>query len=273
MGGQAGLLELSAGSVLRLDGTDWTVGAVDACFGRVRLESGSGDERWRTFRWLAHHRDCRAVQVVAEDAAGPPRARATLSSEAGAPARSRARRTVGPLGASPGTGARCDSRAMSLMLVAPSAIAVASETSTVPRSKAGEVPFFRRAADSCAVSPAWPAALRSRTAPAWPTSPVPAAVTLRAWSHPLCCMARSAPAGELRACGNRESPRRGRSSLVKPGRDGRSAAVPSHPRDPPLAAHPSGARAPCPPETRTPAHRHKKVIRLLSTPLGLNSGG
>lgn len=38
MGGQAGLLEPSAGSVLRLDGTDWTVAAVDACFGRVRLE-------------------------------------------------------------------------------------------------------------------------------------------------------------------------------------------------------------------------------------------
>jgi hypothetical protein len=75
MGGRAGLLELSAGSVLRLDGTDWTVGAVDACFGRVRLDSCSGDERWRTFRWLAHHRDCQAVQAVAEDAAGPPRPR------------------------------------------------------------------------------------------------------------------------------------------------------------------------------------------------------
>ena len=30
MGGRAGLLEISAGSVLRLDGTDWTVAAVDA---------------------------------------------------------------------------------------------------------------------------------------------------------------------------------------------------------------------------------------------------
>ncbi len=34
---------------------------------------------------------------------------------------------------------------MSLMLVAPSAIAAASETSTAPRSKAGELPFFRSA--------------------------------------------------------------------------------------------------------------------------------
>ena len=60
------------------------------------------------------------------------RARAIRSSADAVPARSRARRTVGPLGASPSTGARCASRAMSLMLVAPSAIAAASETSTPP---------------------------------------------------------------------------------------------------------------------------------------------
>ena len=36
---------------------------------------------------------------------------------------------------------------MSLMLVAPSAIATASDTSTVPRSSSGDVPFFSRAAD------------------------------------------------------------------------------------------------------------------------------
>ena len=66
------------------------------------------------------------------------RARAIRSSTAGVPARSRARRTVGPLGASPSTGARCASSAMSLMLVAPSAIAAASETSTIPRSRAGD---------------------------------------------------------------------------------------------------------------------------------------
>ena len=80
MSGQAGLLELSAGSVLRLDGTDWTVAAIDACFGRVRLDSG-GDERWRSIRWLAHHRDCQAVPAAAaeEDAvAGPRRQPVTL---------------------------------------------------------------------------------------------------------------------------------------------------------------------------------------------------
>jgi hypothetical protein len=70
------------------------------------------------------------------------RARAILSSIAGLPARSSARRTVGPLGASARTGARWASSAMSLMLVAPSAIETATETSTMPRSSSGEVPFF-----------------------------------------------------------------------------------------------------------------------------------
>jgi hypothetical protein len=49
---------------------------------------------------------------------------------------------------------------MSLMLVAPSAIAAASDTSTVPRSKAGDVPFSRSAPLSPAVRAAWSAAFR-----------------------------------------------------------------------------------------------------------------
>ena len=121
------------------------------------------------------------------------RARAIRSRTAGVPARSSARRTVGPLGAVPRTGARWTSRAMSLMLVAPSAIAMAIETSTAPRSRSGDVPAFRSAALRAAVSPAWSAPLRSRIAPAWPTRPFASAVTFRAWSHPLSCMARSAP--------------------------------------------------------------------------------
>ena len=125
------------------------------------------------------------------------RAQAIRSSPAGAPARSRARRTVGPLGALPSTGARWASTAMSLMLVAPSAIAAATETSTIPRSKTGDAPAFRSAAPRPAVSPAWSAAFRSRTAPAWPTRPVPPAVTFRAWSHPLRCMTKSAPVWKL----------------------------------------------------------------------------
>ena len=108
------------------------------------------------------------------------RARAIRSSMAGAPARSSARRTVGPLGAAPSTGARCASTAMSLMLVAPSAIAAASKTSTTPRSSSGDALFMRSAALRPAVSPAWSAVFRSSTAPAWPTRPAPSAVTFRA---------------------------------------------------------------------------------------------
>ena len=66
------------------------------------------------------------------------------------------------------------------MLVAPSAIAAAIDTSTIPRSSSGDVPAFRTAALSPAVRPAWSAAFRSRTAPAWPTRPVPPPVTFRA---------------------------------------------------------------------------------------------
>ena len=42
---------------------------------------------------------------------------------------------------------------MSLMLVAPSAIATASDASTIPRSSSGDVPFLSRAALSPAVRP------------------------------------------------------------------------------------------------------------------------
>jgi hypothetical protein len=159
------------------------------------------------------------------------RARAIRSSMAGVPARSRARRTVGPLGAPPRTGARWASSAMSLMRVAPSVIAAAIESSTMPRSSSGEVPFFRSAALRPAVSPAWSAALRSRTAPAWPTRPFASAVTFRAWSHPLCCTARSAPVPGDSGVVTRNLPGPGRSSPLKPPRDGRFAAVPWHSRD------------------------------------------
>jgi hypothetical protein len=91
------------------------------------------------------------------------------------PSRSSARRTVGPLGAAPSTGARWDSTPMSLMLVAPRAIAAAIETRTIPRPGSDDVPAFRSAELSAAVSPAWSAALRSRTVPAWPTRPFPSA--------------------------------------------------------------------------------------------------
>ena len=69
MAGQAGLLELSVGSVLRLDGTEWTVAGIEAQHGRVLLSAGE-DKRWRSIRWLVHHPDC---QAVPDGAAGPPR--------------------------------------------------------------------------------------------------------------------------------------------------------------------------------------------------------
>ena len=44
-----------------------------------------------------------------------------------------------------------------------------------------------------AVSPTRSAHLRSRTAPACPTKPLPLAVTVRLWSHPLRLLTRRAP--------------------------------------------------------------------------------
>jgi transposase InsO family protein len=74
MPGRAGLLELSAGSVLRLDGAEWTVAAVEAQYGRVLLGAGE-EERWRSIRWLMHHPDCQGVPAEAgeeAEAAGQP---------------------------------------------------------------------------------------------------------------------------------------------------------------------------------------------------------
>src|SRR6266568_5547392 len=52
----------------------------------------------------------------------------------------------------------------------------------------------------------------SKTAAAWPTRPAPSAVTFRARSHPLSCMAKSAPVRELRRVVTRNLPEPGRSS-------------------------------------------------------------
>lgn len=43
MTGQAGLLELSAGLVLRLDGVEWAVEAIEAQLGRVLLRTAGGE--------------------------------------------------------------------------------------------------------------------------------------------------------------------------------------------------------------------------------------
>jgi hypothetical protein len=108
-------------------------------------------------------------------------------------ASSRVRRAVVSLGACPSTGLRWPSTAMSLMLVPPSAIAMATDTSATPRSVTGDFRARASAGPSAAVSPAWSASLRSSTAPAWPTRPLPSAATFSPWSHGVCCMAKSAP--------------------------------------------------------------------------------
>jgi hypothetical protein len=80
-------------------------------------------------------------------------------------ARSRVRRTVESLGAAPSTGASWPSTSMSLMDVAPIAIAIDVDTSAMPRLTCGDVPGRARAASSSAVRPLWSASLRSRIAP------------------------------------------------------------------------------------------------------------
>jgi len=121
------------------------------------------------------------------------RTRATLSRVRGS-ASSSVRRTVVSLGSGPSTGAWWASTVMSLMLVAPSTIATAMETSAMPRSTSGNFPARASADPSAAVSPAWSASLRSSTVPAYPTRPSPSPVTFSAWSQPVSCMTKSAPA-------------------------------------------------------------------------------
>ena len=128
---------------------------------------------------------------------------------------------------------------MSLMLVAPSAIAAAIETSTIPLSMNWDVLFFLSAPDRPAVSPVWSAALRSRMAPACPTRPFPSAVTFRAWSHPLCCMAKSAPAWKLLSVVTGNLPGPGRSSPFERGKRKGTAA----PRPSPSSRSPSSRSA------------------------------
>ena len=80
------------------------------------------------------------------------RARAILSRVRGS-ASSSVRRTVVSLGSAPRTGAWWASRVMSFMLVAPSAIATAMDTSAIPRSTSGNFPARASADPSAAVSP------------------------------------------------------------------------------------------------------------------------
>ena len=99
------------------------------------------------------------------------------------PASSSVRRTVVSDGAAPSTGPSWASTSTSLMLVAPSAIAAAIDTSVIPRSTSGDLPARASAGPRPAVSPDRSASRRSSTAPACPARPAPSAVTFSPWSH------------------------------------------------------------------------------------------
>jgi hypothetical protein len=66
--GRAGLLVLSPGSQLRVDGAEWTVEAVEAQFGRVLLRSANGERCQRTIRWLVQHPNCYVAPVLGSNA-------------------------------------------------------------------------------------------------------------------------------------------------------------------------------------------------------------
>ena len=100
------------------------------------------------------------------------RTRATSSRVRGSVSSS-VRRTVVSLGTASKSGLWCARRVMSFMLIAPSAIATAMETSAVPRSTSGNFPARSSAGPSAADSPAWSASLCSSTSPACPTRPSP----------------------------------------------------------------------------------------------------
>lgn len=57
----SGLVDLSAGAELRLDGEVWVVAALEPQWGRAVLSSALGEVRVRSFRWLVHHPDCAVV--------------------------------------------------------------------------------------------------------------------------------------------------------------------------------------------------------------------
>jgi hypothetical protein len=60
MSGLAGMLDLSTGAKLRLDGVEWTVESFAAQYGRVVLNRG-GQQLHMTVRTLVHHPDCRPL--------------------------------------------------------------------------------------------------------------------------------------------------------------------------------------------------------------------
>ena len=144
---------------------------------------------------MASHGNPAGVAQISDHTCARNRARArAILSRVRASASSSVRRTVVSLGGGPKTCSWWASTAMSLMLVAPSTIATAIDTSATPLSTSGNFPARASADPSAAVSPTRSASLRSSTAPASPASPSASAVTLSPWSHGISFIAKSAPA-------------------------------------------------------------------------------
>ncbi|WP_405011681.1 transposase [Kitasatospora sp. NBC_01539] len=83
MTGGRGLLDLSPGAVLVLNGVEWTAREIAPQLGRLVLEHADGRVETRSISWLVNHRDARLARaVVASAAAGSgiqPRAATDLT--------------------------------------------------------------------------------------------------------------------------------------------------------------------------------------------------
>jgi hypothetical protein len=77
--GRDGLLDLSAGSRLTLEGADWTVESVQPQLGQVVLVSGAGQRQQTTIRWLVNHPDRRLPAGLQPPLAGAARQPVTMA--------------------------------------------------------------------------------------------------------------------------------------------------------------------------------------------------
>ena len=127
---------------------------------------------------------------------------------------------------------------MSLMLAAPSAIAAASETSTVPRSKRGELPFFRSAPLSRGQS-GLVGGLAEQDRSGVADQACSVGGDLQGMVPPVMLHGEERSRSvDYMVVVTRNLPGPGRSSLFNPVRDGRFAAVPPHSRDALIGPHP-----------------------------------
>ncbi|MER7151403.1 transposase [Streptomyces lydicus] len=66
MASSNGLLRVSPGRRIALNGVDWTIESVEAHLGRLVLADGSGRVEARSFRWLINHPDLRVLENMEE---------------------------------------------------------------------------------------------------------------------------------------------------------------------------------------------------------------